>query len=193
MTATNYATQIARTMEDLARVIAIRSIVYMGEQKCPYMEEFDGNDFTATHVILFCDSEPIGTLRLRWFADWVKLERVCVRSEFRSRAAFRAMIDAALDFSARKGYRRLIGYIQSRLYPLWTRSYKCRRRIGRTEIRFSDYDYMEVEYDIPIHPNVLTPDSSPFILLRPEGAWDEPGVLDPPSAGEAPICAVAAA
>ena len=188
-----YSTQIARNMEDLARVICIRSIVYMGEQKCPYSEEFDGNDFTATHVILFCDSEPVGTVRLRWFADWVKLERVCIRAEFRSRDAFRAIINAALDFSARKGYRRLIGYIQSRLYPLWTRSYKCRRRAGRTELRFSDYDYMEVEYDIPAHPDVLTPDSSPYVLLRPEGAWDQPGVLDPSSSMDPPALTAAVA
>jgi hypothetical protein len=180
-------------MDDLARVIAIRSIVYMGEQKCPYSEEFDGNDFTATHVILLCDAEPVGTLRLRWFADWVKLERVCIRGEYRSRDALRAMINAALDFSARKGYRRLIGYIQSRLYPLWTRSYKCRRRVGRTELRFSDFDYMEVEYDIPVHPQVLTPDSSPYVLLRPEGAWDEPGVLDPSIVPDDQVRAAAAA
>lgn len=191
--AKTYSTHIARNMEDFARIISIRSIVYMGEQKCPYAEEFDGNDFTATHLILFCDAEPVGTLRLRWFADWVKLERVCIRAEFRSRDAFRAMINAALEFAGRKGYQRLIGYIQSRLYPLWTRSYKCRRRAGRQEIRFSDFDYMEVEYDIPAHPDVLTPDSSPYVLLRPEGAWDEPGVLDGSTARETQRPAVAAA
>lgn len=178
VTSKNYTVKIARNVEDWTRVVALRAIIYMGEQLCPFDEEFDGNDFSASHLILFCGDEPIGVLRLRWFADWVKLERVCIRAEFRNREAFRAMVDAAVEFAARKGYRRLIGYIQSRLYPLWTRSYPCRRRSDRPEFHVSEFSYTEVEYDIPPHPEVLTADSSPYILLRPEGAWDVPGVLD---------------
>jgi len=33
---------LARTTDDLLRVTAIRAMVYMGEQDCPFAEEFDG-------------------------------------------------------------------------------------------------------------------------------------------------------
>ena len=33
---------VARSFDDLMRVVSIRSAVYMAEQDCPYEEEFDG-------------------------------------------------------------------------------------------------------------------------------------------------------
>src|SRR6185312_11813307 len=42
---------MARSIEDLMRVITVRSAVYISEQECPYLEEFDGNDFCATHLL----------------------------------------------------------------------------------------------------------------------------------------------
>src|SRR4051794_10887257 len=54
---------IARSLEDVMRVMTIRSAVYMGEQECPYDEEFDGNDFSATHLIGYVGNEPAACLR----------------------------------------------------------------------------------------------------------------------------------
>ena len=44
---------VARTFEDLSRVISMRSAVYIAEQECPYEEEFDGNDLAATHLLAY--------------------------------------------------------------------------------------------------------------------------------------------
>ena len=38
----------------------MRSAVYIGEQECPYEEEFDGNDLAATHLIGYVGNEPAG-------------------------------------------------------------------------------------------------------------------------------------
>ena len=32
---------VARSMEHMMQAVAIRAVVYMGEQQCPYGEEFD--------------------------------------------------------------------------------------------------------------------------------------------------------
>ncbi len=40
--------RVARTIEDFMRIVTVRGAVYMAEQECPYEEEFDGNDFSAT-------------------------------------------------------------------------------------------------------------------------------------------------
>ena len=36
-----FETVVARTLEDLMQVMMVRSLVYIGEQQCPYGEEYD--------------------------------------------------------------------------------------------------------------------------------------------------------
>ncbi|MFX5622518.1 hypothetical protein ABTE00_20410, partial [Acinetobacter baumannii] len=59
--------RIARNVQDLMLVTAIRSAVYLAEQDCPYEEEFDGNDLVAAHFIGFIGDEPVACLRARFF------------------------------------------------------------------------------------------------------------------------------
>ena len=58
---------VARTFDDLMRVAAIRNAVYIGEQECPYDEEYDGNDLSATHLLAYIGDEPVGCLRAAFF------------------------------------------------------------------------------------------------------------------------------
>ena len=67
------------------RVVSVRSATFVAEQDCPYDEEFDGNDFSATHLLAYVGNEPVGCLRIRYFAGFAKLERLAVRHEFRNR------------------------------------------------------------------------------------------------------------
>jgi hypothetical protein len=43
---------------------------------------------------------------------------------------------------------------------------------------FSDYEYVEMEGELPEIENSLNLQSDPYVLIRPEGSWDIPGVLD---------------
>jgi predicted GNAT family N-acyltransferase len=161
------------------QVIALRAIVYMAEQVCPFDEEYDGNDFAgATHLIVRRCGEPVGVLRLRWFADFAKLERVAVRREERGRTATIALIRAAIELAEQKGYRRIIGHAQARLVPFWKRQFGFAPRAGRKPFAFSDYQYIEMERELTPPPDALNLDTDPMVLLRPEGKWDRPGVLD---------------
>ena len=45
--------KVAHSFDDLMRVVSIRSAVYIGEQECPYDEEYDGNDMSGTHLLGF--------------------------------------------------------------------------------------------------------------------------------------------
>jgi len=170
---------VARTMEDLMQAMAIRSLVYMGEQVCPYDEEFDGNDISgATHLIARIGREPVGCVRLRWFADFAKLERLTVAPHYRGGTVPRALLDAAFDLAAKKGYRRIMGHTQVRLAPLLKRLGKVSVRPGRQPFTFSDHEYVETIRELTPPEDAVTIDSDPMVLLRPEGAWDRPGVLD---------------
>ena len=45
--------KVAWSIEEMMQAFAIRSAVFMADQNCPYAEEFDGNDFSATHVVAY--------------------------------------------------------------------------------------------------------------------------------------------
>jgi predicted GNAT family N-acyltransferase len=179
---------VARTLDDLMRVTMVRSLVYMGAQACPFDEEFDGNDFAgATHLMLVQHGEPIGVVRLRWFAGFAKLERLAIRAEFRGGHGLMMLSKAAFSLAERKGYRCLMGHAQARLVPYWKRYFKGRLRAGRRPFSFSDYDYVEMEFDLQPPPDAITIDSDPLVLLRPEGEWDRPGILDRSAARSSPL------
>lgn len=162
---------------ELEHARAVRAIVFMGEQTCPLAEEFDGNDYGATHFIGYVSDEPAGTLRLRYFGTFVKIERLSVIDRFRKLAVADELIRTSLEFSRRKGYRKAYGHPQVRLIPLWAK-YGFRCIEGIEEFTFSDHRYRAVVADLEPHEAEITIDSDPYIIVRPEGAWDEPGILE---------------
>ncbi|HEX3919269.1 MAG TPA: GNAT family N-acetyltransferase [Caulobacteraceae bacterium] len=170
---------VAHTLDDLMQAMSIRSVVYMGEQLCPYDEEFDGNDLAgATHLIARIGRQPVGVIRLRWFCDFAKLERLTVLPTCRGGAVPRALLDAAFELAAKKGYRRIMGHTQVRLAPVLKRLGKVQVRSGRPSFTFSDHEYVETIRELTPPDDAVTIDSDPLVMLRPEGAWDRPGVLD---------------
>ena len=168
---------VARSLEDVMRVMSIRSAVYMAEQECPYDEEFDGNDFSAAHLIGYVGNEPAGCLRVRYFADFAKIERLAVRREFRkTRLAFQ-IVRAGIELCRAKGYRRLYGHSQKRLLNFWGRFGFCPLE-GAREFVFSDFDYVEIVLDTTPHPKAISIGVDPYIMIRPEGRWHVPGILE---------------
>jgi predicted GNAT family N-acyltransferase len=168
---------VARSLDDMMRVMTIRSAVYMAEQECPYDEEFDGNDFSATHLIGYVDNEPAACLRIRYFADFVKMERLAVRREFRrTRLAFK-VVRAGIELCRTKGYRRIYGHSQKRLLKFWSR-FGFKPFEGSREFVFSDFDYVEVALEMTPHPQAISIGVDPYIMIRPEGRWHTPGILE---------------
>ena len=111
--------RIARDPNDLMLVTAIRAAVYLAEQDCPIEEEFDGNDLVAAHFLGFVGSEPAGCLRVRFFGEFAKVERLAVRHQFRrSRVSFK-LVQASVDYIKRKGFKKIYGQAQDRLVDFW--------------------------------------------------------------------------
>jgi len=168
---------VARSFEDLARVVALRAAVYMAEQACPYEEEFDGNDLSATHLIGYVGDEPAGCLRIRFFADFAKIERLAVRAEYRNTRMAFALVRAGIELARVKGYRRLYGHAQKRLVGFWSR-FGFRVFEGAQELVFSDFDYVEMLLEAEPHPEAIGIGVDPYVIIRPEGRWHKAGALD---------------
>lgn len=174
--------RIARTLHDLTEVIAVRSIVYVEEQQCPLREEFDGNDVAgSTHLLATFDEEAAGVLRVRWFADFAKGERVAVRRRFRGGTVSQALLQSAFSLAEDKGYRRMLLHIEPGLAQYYLR-YGFQPREGRPRFHYSDREYMEVIKDLMPAIDAITVDSPALCVVRPEGAWREAGILDLSSA-----------
>jgi len=168
---------LARTFEDLLRVASVRAAVYIGEQRCPYEEEFDGNDLSATHLLGYVGDEPAGCMRVRYFADFAKIERLAVRTEFRHTRLSFQLVRAGIELCRMKGYHRLYGHAQKRLVNFWGRFGFVPLK-DRPEFVFSDFDYVEIVAELKPNPDAIAIGKDPYLIIRPEGRWHVPGILE---------------
>ena len=188
----HFKIEMVRTLDAYQKMVALRAITFMAEQDCPFDEEYDGNDLCASHLLAYADGQAVATLRLRWFAGFGKVERVCVLPAYRGSNVVKVLLAAAFELGARKGFRRMTAQIQARLWPLWSRILNCNLLKDRPSLFFSDFEYYEIEIPLAAHPEVIRYNSDPYQMIRPEGAWDEPGVLDASSTRRGDIRNVAA-
>lgn len=171
-------TKVAHTIEEMMQAFAVRAAVFLSELACPYTEEFDGNDFTATHFLGYVGGEPASTCRIRYFADFAKLERVAVRREFRKSGVAAEMIVYAIELCRQKGYRKLHGHCEEHLVPFWQKF--GFQPIDTESFVIREHEYIEIECPLEPHPDPIEIGKDPMLFIRPEGAWDEPCVLERP-------------
>ena len=173
--------RIARDPNDLMLITAIRAAVYLAEQDCPIEEEFDGNDLVAAHFIGFVGAEPVACLRVRFFGGFAKIERLALRHQYRrTRVSFK-LVQASVEYIKRKGFRKIYGQAQDRLVDFW--AHFGARPLGRDrKLSFSGFSYTEMVLDLEPDPEAITLDSDPYLIIRPEGDWDRPGILEISSA-----------
>jgi predicted GNAT family N-acyltransferase len=168
---------VASTPDAIARVFALRSAVFMSEQECPYEEEFDGNDFCATHILGPVNGEPAGVLRLRFFADFSKVERLSVLPRDRRTLIAKKIVEEGIEICRRKGYVTLYGHAQKRLTGFWEK-FGFRPMGKNFPLVYSDHEYVEMRAELAPRTDAINIMSDPYLIVRPEGKWDEPGALD---------------
>eukprot|EP01036_Dinobryon_divergens_P040378 gene40378-53375_t len=169
-----YRIKVVRDFEDMAKVFAIRGSAYFSDAEHVYAKHFDGNDFSSTHLIGFVDGEPVATVRIRYFSDFTRIERLAVRPTHRkSRISFK-LAKAAFAFCRDKGYKRLSGVAREELVPFWS-MLGFRIDASKTPIYIYGLPHYEMRLDYAETPNAVTAETHPLILLRPEGRWNQAG------------------
>ena len=168
---------VASNAEHFTMDAYIRGAVYGAEQLSPYREEFDGNDFSGSHLIGFVDNEPAAVIRIRYFASFAKLERLAVLERFRKTRIKYEIMQHVIELCRRKGYTKLYGHSQKRLVH-FHEQFGFRASDVQRQLVFADHEYVEIELDLEPHSDPITLRSDPYVIIRPEGAWDRPGILD---------------
>ena len=170
-----HRTVVVTTAEQMAQARAIRAICFLDERGLSYTDEFDGNDYQATHFLMYAGDEPIGTSRIRWFADFAKIERTAFRKDYRSTRTLRRYAKFVFGHVARKGYSKLITMSLEKYAQLWERDFGFTRVPGRISQRPGDATvYFELVKHLDVPPDALTMASELSMLVRIEGAWDQP-------------------
>jgi hypothetical protein len=77
----------------------------------------------------------------------------------------------------RKGFTRFYGHSREGLDPFWAR-FGAKPLSDRETFVFSDYRYTEMVLDLEPIADPISLKSKPMVILRPEGDWDRPGVLE---------------
>ena len=85
--------RIVTTEKERDDATLVRMIVFVKEQHVPEEEELDQYDKTAIHFVGYVQDEPIAASRLRYVDEYGKLERICVRKEFRGKHFGKMIID----------------------------------------------------------------------------------------------------
>jgi predicted GNAT family N-acyltransferase len=168
---------VARTLDDMMQVFAVRSATYVSEQFATYDEEFDGNDFCGTHLIGKVNGDAAGCVRIRYFGNFAKLERMAVRAEYRKTRLMFQLAKASIEHCRRKGFTKLYAHARADLVPLWHR-FGARLMLDREPFSFSDIEFRELEMDINPTSDAITFGTDPMVTLRPEGEWSRLGPID---------------
>lgn len=174
---TRLGIKVAHGLDDLLLAISIRGAAFVGERFLPVFEDIDGNDMTATHLIGYVGDEPAGCIRIRYFADFVKLERLAVLQPQRKEKLASALVHAAVDFIRTKGYRRIYGQAAEPFLPMWKR-FGFEQRAGDGVTYLTDEVYYEIDLVMPPLAKPITHESGAALLVRREGEWHRPGAFD---------------
>jgi predicted GNAT family N-acyltransferase len=111
--------KIATTAEDLQKVFFVRGIVFCEGQNVLYEEEVDGQDYSSVHFLGAIDNEPVAAARLRLFKDYVKIERLAVRNEYRGRSIGKEMFSFVLNHIEEMGYKKIALHAQAYLLKFY--------------------------------------------------------------------------
>lgn len=111
---------IIDNLQDLHDAMELRREVFVEEEKVSSSKEFDKNDLVgAVHFYIKDNNKMIGTLRARLFPNIAKLERLCLKKEYRRTAAAKQLIEYSFNYCAHKGYHKVCGLCTPHLLDYW--------------------------------------------------------------------------
>ncbi|MBR6408904.1 MAG: hypothetical protein IKS23_01500 [Alphaproteobacteria bacterium] len=158
--------------QELNDALEVRRKVFVEEQKIAPSLEFDGNDFCATHIVAYVDKKPVGTMRIRYFKDFVKFERISVLQNLRKSNISDLMMKTAVKLCAQKGYETVHGVCKKELLPRWAKDGAFPIKNAKPIIQ-NGMELIPIEQKIPQSEKVLNIQTSLDVLNKKEGQWFE--------------------
>lgn len=168
----NIEIKIVGSREDFDDMAAVREQVFIKEQRIPREKEFDGNDFSATHILVRINGKPAGTMRIRYFAGFVKFERMSVLKEYRKSDIADKIMNKGFDFVKKKGYRHVYGVCKQELLERWRQCgyYPIN---GAPKVEQNGMVLIPIMRDLEEDPQAVKMTDHPKVLNAKEDNWFE--------------------
>ena len=162
---------VAQNQTDFDGMMKVRRQVFVDEQGIPENQEFDGNDFGATHILAKAGGNVIGAMRIRYFSDFVKFERMAVLKPYRKSDVTDKIMNKGFDFVSKKGYQKVYGVCKKELLHRWQ---ECGYAVipGAPVLQHNGMQLIPIMRDLPKNPKALTIHSHPELLTAKEDCWD---------------------
>ena len=113
--------KIVFSMDELMKAFAVRAVVFIGEQKCPYDIEIDEFEHSSIHIIGEIENEPIAAARIRFPGNWAKLERIAVRKEWRGNNYGHQLVDFMIRYCLNLGFHTMKMNAQAHLVDFYAK------------------------------------------------------------------------
>lgn len=162
----------ALTLDEVQQALAIRAACYMGELGFDAEFTFDGNDFQATHFLCFADGKPVGTMRARWFSDFVKLDRTSFLKAYRGPRVLKMGAEVIFEHMRLKGYTKVITHTNPKFTRVWKQVLGF-DLVDKSALQMEghEYAYDELIKNLEPHPEAINLDSSISRMFEIEGKW----------------------
>jgi hypothetical protein len=171
--------RVVTTADQFMHAIAIRAICFMEDTGLTADQAIDGNDYQATHVLVYANQEPIGAARIRWFRDFAKIERTAFRSAYRNPRILKRSAEFIFDHVAKKGYQQLITHAEPKYARVWEMLLGFKRVAGRPQVTTEGHEpYIELVKTLSPPPDAITLQTHPKVLFRIEGQWETPSAFE---------------
>jgi hypothetical protein len=171
--------QVVTSAEQFMHAMSIRAICFMEEAGLTADQAIDGNDYHATHILVYAKQEPIGAARVRWFRDFAKIERTAFRRAYRNPRILKRSAEFIFDHVARKGYHQLVTHAEPKYARVWEMLLGFERVEGRPPVVTEGHDpYIELVKKLSPPVDAITLQTHPKVLFRIEGQWDTPGAFE---------------
>jgi hypothetical protein len=172
-------TVLVSNSEQFMHAMAVRAICILEEAALTVDQAIDGNDYQATHVLVYAKREPIGAARIRWFREFAKIERTAFRPAYRNPRVLVRSAHFIFDHVARKGYDRLFTHAEPKFARVWEKLLGFERVEARPPVIIGGHEpYIELVKALAPPPDAITAETEPKILFRVEGQWDVPGAFE---------------
>lgn len=144
---------IIDNLQDLCDAMELRREVFVEEEKVSADKEFDKNDLVgAVHFYLKDDQKMVGTIRARLFPGIAKLERLCLKKDYRRTSAAKQLIDFSFNYCEHKGYKQVCGLCTSNLLDYWDKM-DMKKQDDIEAIHVGNMELFTVVKDITPSPN----------------------------------------
>lgn len=166
--------ELANSDELYSVAMRVRREVFVEEMGIPENKEFDGNDHCSAQIVAYIIDEdkvkPIGTMRVRFFADFVKFERMAVVKDFRKTNVADKIMHYGFDYASKKGYREVYGMCKQELLSRWQEcGYEEIKEVASVEQ--NGMILVPITRKLPKDVKAINMHSDPGLLTAQEGHW----------------------